>query len=276
MSSNDAVVSASGDAVSGRVDVGGRSLAIVSSGSGSPTVVLESGLGAESAWYEPVQDTVSRFARVVRFDRAGKGLSDPAPMPRTSHDMAGDLHALLANAEIPGPYVLVGQSVGGLNARVYASLYPAAIAGMVLVESMHEDQFATLGPLLPPPFPGEPPALTGFRQFWTKDWADPARNAEGIDFPASCAQGRAVTALGNLPLVVLTAGYEGDPEFGNMPPAMRQAWAARWWEMQARLAGLSSASSHILVPGSGHFMQRDAPDAVIAAIRQVVEATRRH
>lgn len=267
---------AAGDVVSRRIDVGGRSLAIVCSGSGSPTVVLESGLGAESAWWEPVQDAISRFARVVRFDRAGKGMSDPAPTPRTSHDMAADLHTLLANAEIPGPYVLVGQSVGGLNARVYASLYPADIAGMVLVESMHEDQFATLGPLLPPPFPGEPPALTGFRQFWTKDWADPARNAEGIDFPASCAQGRAVTALGDLPLVVLTAGYEGDPEFGNMPPAMRQAWAGRWWEMQARLAGLSSASSHIRVPGSGHFMQRDAPDAVIAAIRRVVEATRRH
>lgn len=267
---------AAGDVVSRRIDIGGRSLAIVSSGSGNPTVVLESGLGAESAWWEPVQDAVSRFARVVRFDRAGKGMSDPAPTPRTSHDMAADLHTLLANAEIPGPYVLVGQSVGGLNARVYASLYPADIAGLVLVDSMHEDQFATLGPLLPPPFPGEPPALTGFRQFWTKDWADPAKNAEGIDFPASCAQGRAVTALGDLPLVVLTADFEHAPDLAEAPAALRQAWAGRWWEMQAHLAGLSSASSHLLVPGSGHFIQRDAPDAVIAAISQVVEATNRH
>lgn len=237
-------------------------------------MVLESGLGAESAWYEPVQDAVSRFARVVRFDRAGKGLSDPAPTPRTSRDMAADLHALLANAEIPGPYVLVGQSVGGLNARVYASLYPDDIAGMVLVDSMHEDQFATLGPLLPPPFPGEPPALTGFRQFWTVGWADPTKNAEGIDFVASREQGHAVTSLGDLPLAVLTADFEHSPDLADAPAALRQAWAGRWWALQERLAALSTASSHELVPGSGHFIQRDAPDAVIAAIRRVVVATR--
>jgi len=275
VNSDDSVPIASGDTVSGRVDVGGRSLAFVRSGSGSPTVVLESGLGAESDWWKPVQDAVARFARVIRFDRAGKGLSDPAPTPRTSHDMVADLHALLANAEIPGPYVLVGQSVGGLNVRVYASRYPDDIAGMVLVDSMHEDQFASMGALLPPPFPGEPAALTGFRQFWTKDWADPAKNAEGIDLPASCAQGRAVTSLGDLPLAVLTADYENAPDLRDAPPALLQAWTSRWWDLQGRLAKLSTASTHELVPGSGHFIQRDAPDAVIAAIRQVVETSRR-
>lgn len=275
MTSGDSVSAPSGDTISECIDVGGRSLAIVRSGSGSPTVILESGLGAESAWWQPVQDAVSRFARVVRFDRAGKGESDPAPTPRTSRDMVADLHTLLANADIPGPYLLVGQSVGGLNVRVYASRYPDEIAGMVLVDSMHEEQFATLGPMLPPPFPGEPAALTGLRQFWTTDWIDPAKNAEGIDLPASCAQGRAVTSLGDLPLAVLSADYEHAPDMRDALPALRQAWAGRWWDLQSRLAGLSTASTHALVPGSGHFIQRDAPDAVIAAIHQVVEASRR-
>jgi pimeloyl-ACP methyl ester carboxylesterase len=275
MKSNSAITVATGGTISERIDVGGRSLAMVYSGAGSPTVVLESGLGAQCAWWETVQDAVSRFTSVCRFDRAGKGLSDPAPTPRTSHDMTADLYALLANAHIPGPCVLVGQSVGGLNVRVYASRYPAQVVGMVFVDSMHEDQFVTMGPLLPKPFPGEPAELTGLRRFWTVDWADPTKNAEGIDFPVSCAQGRAVTSLGDLPLVVLTADYEITSDFDAAPAAFRRQWAHQWWELQTRLAGLSTASSHRLVPGSGHFIQRDAPDAVIDAIRQVVETARR-
>jgi len=239
------------------------------------TVVLESGLGAESSWWDLVQGAVSPFARVVRFDRAGKGLSDPAPVPRTSLDMAADLHTLLERTRIPGPYVLVGQSVGGLNMRVYAARYPDAVAGMVLVDSMHEEQFVTMGPLLPPPFPEEPPVLTGLRQFWTHDWVDPTKNVEGIDFPASCAQGQAVTSLGSLPLAVLTADFEHAPELSEAPPAFRIAWAKRWWELQTSLARLSSASTHTLVSGSGHFIQRDVPDAVIAAIREIVETPQR-
>lgn len=275
MADDDVIADASGGAESGRGDVGGRSLAFVRSGSGSPTVVLESGLGAESAWYGPVQEAVTRFARVVRFDRAGKGLSDPAPTPRTSADMAADLRALLTNAGLPGPYVLVGQSVGGLNVRVYATRYPEDVVGMVLVDSMHEDQFLTLGPMLPPPFPGEPAEITGLRQFWTVDWTDPTKNAEGIDFVASRAQGHAVTTLGDLPLIVLTADYENAPELSAAPAEFRRAWAARWWELQGRLAALSSASTHTLVPGSGHFIQRDAPDAVVAAIREIVAMVQR-
>lgn len=274
MANDGGVRAASGDTGSGRIDVGGRSLAFVHSGSGSPTVVLESGLGAESAWYEPVQKAVSQFTAIIRFDRAGKGSSDPAPTPRTSHDMAADLHALLANAAIPEPYVLVGQSVGGLNVRAYASRYPEEVAGMVLVDSMHEDQFVTLGPMLPPPFPGEPAELTDLRQFWTVDWADPAKNAEGIDFVASRAQGHAVTSLGDLPLVVLTADYENARELSAAPAEFRRAWAGRWWALQSSLAALSTASTHTLVSGSGHFIQRDAPDAVVAAIREIVAAIR--
>ncbi len=272
MIASNAAINGSSDIAGERVDVGGRSLAFVRSGSGSPTVVLESGLGAESAWYGPVQDAVSRFAGVARFDRAGKGLSDPAPTPRTSADMAADLRALLANAGIPGPYVLVGQSVGGLNVRVYAARYPEDVVGMVLVDSMHEDQFATLGPMLPPPFPGEPAELTGLRQFWTADWADPAKNAEGIDFVASREQGHAVTSLGDLPLAVLTADHENARDLSAAPAEFRRAWAQRWWALQSALAALSTTSTHTLVPGSGHFIQRDAPDAVIVAIRDLVAA----
>jgi pimeloyl-ACP methyl ester carboxylesterase len=184
--------------------------------------------------------------------------------------MAADLHAMLANAAIPEPYVLVGQSIGGLNARVFASQYPESVAGVLLVESTVEDQFDAMTSLFPPPFPGEPGALTGLRQFWTKDWSDPAKNAEGIDFRTSFDQGRHIGSLGNLPLVVLTADYQNSPDMAAAPEAFRQAWAERWWDLQSQLTTLSTLSSHIVAHDSGHFVQRDNPGSVIAAIREVL------
>src|SRR5206468_825967 len=120
----------------------------------------------------------------------------------------------------------------------------------------------------------EPATLTGVRQFWTVDWTNPAKNAEGIDFPVACEQGRAVRSLGDLPLAVLTADYVHAPDLAEATETFRAAWAQQWWALQSSLATLSTASTHILVPNSGHFIQRDAPDAVVAAIRQVVDAIR--
>src|SRR5687768_13073305 len=91
------------------VDVGGRCLYIKCMGEGSPTVILEHGMATESGSWATVQQAVAQFTRVCAFDRAGRGTSDPAPTPRTSQDMAADLHALMTNAHVPGPYILVGK-----------------------------------------------------------------------------------------------------------------------------------------------------------------------
>jgi len=123
------------------IDIGGRRLALTCSGSGSPSVVLETGLGAESADWAAVQRGVEGFARVCRYDRAGRGASDPAPSPRTAADLADDLRYLLWAGGVPAPYVLVGHSLGGLLARVFAQRYAGEVAGIVLVDSMHERQF---------------------------------------------------------------------------------------------------------------------------------------
>jgi pimeloyl-ACP methyl ester carboxylesterase len=103
---------ASGDGEYTLVDVGRYRLAIHCIGEGSPTVVLETGLGAPSEYWAPIQQEIAWLTRVCRFDRAGRGKSDPAPTPRTCADMVADLHALLHNASIPAPYVLVGNSLG--------------------------------------------------------------------------------------------------------------------------------------------------------------------
>ena len=121
------------------VDIGGYKLHINVTGEGKPTVVLIAGAGDFSFDWSLVQPGVARFARVASYDRAGMAWSDLGPTPPTMQQDAYELHLLLNKAKLPGPYVLVGHSIGGLIARVFTSLYPDEVAGMVLVDATHED-----------------------------------------------------------------------------------------------------------------------------------------
>lgn len=121
------------------VDVGGYRLHLNCTGNTGPTVVLIAGAGDFSFDWGLVQPDVARFARVCSYDRAGFAWSDPGPTPNTMRQEAYELHTLLRAAVIKGPYVLVGHSIGGLIARVYAEQYPKEISGMVLVDATHED-----------------------------------------------------------------------------------------------------------------------------------------
>ncbi len=120
------------------VDVGGYRLHILCVGTGSPAVVLEAGLGAMSLAWDLVQKEMGRTTQVCAYDRAGMGWSESGPQPRTPGQLARELHTLLTNAGIPGPYVLVGHSVGGKNVRMFALRYPNEVAGMVLVDARSE------------------------------------------------------------------------------------------------------------------------------------------
>lgn len=255
-----------------QVDTTGRRLALARAGVGAPTVVLETGLGAESEEWEPVFQEVKQFTSVCRYDRANRGRSDPAPKPRSAQDFVADLYSLLVAAAIPRPLVLVGHSLGGLIVRLYAHQYPQDVAGLVLVDPMHEDQFDRIGPRIPAPFPGEPAALTQLRSFWATDWRDPAKNQEGVDFPASQAQAHRIDKLGAIPILVLTSGTflrEAPPE-----PAAQQLAAQLqmlWQEMHRELMQQSSNATQLLVETSGHFIQREQPEVIVAAIRQMLE-----
>ncbi|MEP7201618.1 MAG: alpha/beta fold hydrolase [Ilumatobacteraceae bacterium] len=125
-------------------DIGGHRLHINCSGTGSPTVVLENGLGATSLTWTRITAEVSRTTRVCAYDRAGQGWSDDVSAPQDGLAIAADLHALLARSGEPGPYLLVGHSAGGAYAMTYAAQYPDEVAGMVLLDSMSPYAFTAL------------------------------------------------------------------------------------------------------------------------------------
>lgn len=252
----------------------GRRLAGIVQGEGWPTVVLETGLGADAADWAEVQQGIAGVTRVLRYDRAGRGRSDPPPrLPRSAEDLAADLRALLHTPGLrEGTCVLAGHSFGGLLARLYACFHPRDVAGLVLVEAMHEDQFDVLGPAFPSPTDDEGPALKSMRAYWCGGWRDATLNEEGIDLAASLEQARAAAHLGGLPLTVLTAGgFVGRKFFAEADGERLQAL---WGGLQNRLAALAEPVEHVVVEASGHFMQRDAPQAVVDAVRSMVERLR--
>ncbi len=248
----------------GLVDIGGLSLHIHCVGNGDPVVVLEAGLGNDGSVWNDVGRGIGRFARACATDRAGMGYSSgPAPRPHTHRQMARELHAVLVRAGLVGPYVLVGHSMGGINVRFFASEHPAEVAGMVLVDAT-QDPLRTWS-LMPNAELAE--RKEGLRKL-----------PEGLDFEtfvAGAAEMRASSqSIGDKPLVVLTRGKEDAPSPGH--PELSTNMLRTWQELQADLPRLSTNSVQIVATNSRHYIQWDAPNLVVAAVREVVEAARTH
>ena len=253
------------------IDIGGHRLAMTSQGAGSPAVVFETGLGAESGEWAAVEAQIIG-ARTLRYDRANRGSSDPLPGPRSALQMVDDLDRLLRVASIEPPYILVGHSFGGLLARVFAHRHSDRVASLVLVDAMHEDQFETFAPLFPPAEPSEPAELTRVRAFWQGGWRSPEATVEKIDFTASLSQAREVRSLGDIPLHVIIAGtYLHQP---LIPPSVREPLQSRWQAQQLQFLKLSTESACSFALGSGHFIQRDQPSSIGEAINTMVAQVR--
>ena len=257
-----------------RIDVGGYKLTLLARGQGTPTVVIEPGTGlaaVESGEWKAVCDEVAKKARVCLYDRAGLGTSDAAPMrPRTSRDIARDLHALLVNAKVPGPYVLVGHSIGGLNVRVFADMYPDDVAGVVLVDATHPDQESKWLAALPAEMPGEHPALKKSREFLAARLSNRGDNPDGMDLIASREQVRAIGTMGDKPLAVLTHSPEWKM-VPDLPDDVLKPLEQVSQELQAGFPALSTNSSHQVAKKAGHGIHMDEPGLVVEAIFDVIE-----
>ncbi len=282
------------------VDVGGFRLHLVCEGAGSPTVILDSGSGDSWLSWFRVQPEIARTTRVCSFDRAGIGYSDPGPQPRSRRRSVEELRTLLARAGVPPPYILVGHSFGGLDVRLFAALHPEDVAGLVLVESSHEDHWAQAphefwlkhqeamkedrllaekaehGEAMAPisSIPGLPwkarrqLAVVSRRPAWYRATVEESDIAE-----ASPREFAGLPRQLDVPLIVLSAGSRQRPP--SRPLELHQRWVRIAGELQDDLAARSRNSRHVTVPGAGHAIQWDQPKAVIDAVMSLVDQLRR-
>jgi pimeloyl-ACP methyl ester carboxylesterase len=282
-----------------RVDIGGRYLHLHCSGEGPHTLILEAGLGNSSASWMQVQRRAARFTRVCSYDRAGLGWSDPTTGPLTTDQVVDDLRALLQAASVPGPHVLAGWSAGGLFLRSYVQRYPADVAGLVLIESSHEQQGNRHWAL-----PGTDSMLATLDICRRLAWTGVVRLSGAMDmvtqglplpeeqrtamlahanrrgfcagiqreiggFTSQVVAAEGPSTLEDLPLLVITRGrpvsaedFRGLDATIDNEAEMQEAWAA----MQAELAVLSTNATRVVVPDAGHMLPLEAPDAVTEAL----------
>jgi pimeloyl-ACP methyl ester carboxylesterase len=254
------------------VDIGGRTLSIACVGptdTGRPTVIFESGLGGDRGTWADVLTELGGTDRGCSYDRAGLGLSQPAPKPRTTDDQVADLHKLLTTAGLTPPYVFVGHSSGGWNVMVYGGTYPDDVAGVVMVDVRPPAFSAKSFAALPPEKAGEPDGLHQARG--DADFEkDPSRNPEGLDLIKSAAQATASPGFGDRPLTVLTAGDRTAVTEG-LPPAVAKDLDGIWMGLQADLVALSSHGRQEIVPNATHDMPFEQPDVIVKAIRDILD-----
>ncbi len=275
----------------GLVDIGhGRKMYLACRGTGSPTVILVAGLKASADdWMTTtpgkpnVFSAVATFTRVCAYDRPGTPVgdrpsrSDEVVQPTTAADAVADLHALVVAAGFATPAVLVGHSYGGLIVRLYASTYPQAVSGMVLLDALTE----------------------GLREAETpEEWAiqrtlingDIAASLklypalEQVDTDRSFEQILAAEPLKPMPLIVLSADRPWGPQVpaliangtlpADVPPDFGYVTDKAQIKAQAKLAALVPGAKHITDTNSGHEIHKDQPQLVTDAIREVVEAVR--
>ncbi|OAI15349.1 alpha/beta fold hydrolase, partial [Methylomonas koyamae] len=296
------------------ISANGVNLHLYCMGSGSPTLILEAGLGENVLSWYPVHAKLAQTMRVCAYDRPGLGWSDPMDAAIQPDEVAENLHALLHNAGIAPPFVLLGHSRGGIYVRAFYHRFPEQTQGIVLVDSTHE-----LGPMHDYPYAiwdyrkqamqiaiAEPLSRLGVVRLLGIADADrrPSLLPAAILAAKTAIQSRTDTAhavvneiavmrqgldsatpppdsLGNLPLLVLTAGNLVDPDIVAREAASagkdveaEKVLAEIQQADQDDLAPLSSHSRHIVVGNSGHFIMQDQADEFAIAVRDFVKEGR--
>lgn len=290
-------------------NVDGYKMHIYCAGQGSPTLILDTGLGGDSTAWGAVQPTLSKTTRVCSYDRAGYGGSSARPGTRDADHITGELHDLLTQAGITGPIILMGHSIAGLYIRVYAARYPQEVAGLVLVDSSIPLQ--DKNPVFKAVIAREEgtdtaverfleqatfilgvPRLMGLSSFVPADW-DPrvgkmmvedhfswdaaaeaeARAAELKSFDQSSLEALRAKNFGNLPILIFSED-PNTPEFPGIPASLVKRLAVVWNQMQPQLKDLSTRSRRIIAKGSGHPIPIERPDLLNKEVAIFVQQVR--
>lgn len=272
-------------------DVGGRFLHLLDTGTGSPAVVIVPAVGGNVLDWLAFHRELARDMRVCVYDRAGFGWSDPPRGRRTFDDMADELQQGLAGAGIGPPYLLVGHSIGGIIVRRFTARYRRDVAGMVLIDSSHEDQarrrradgFWRGSPRVLWYVLRQRARVLGLRRLAVQAGTSELNAEIARDIPpefAAAARAINLTARHRRAVVhelmLMTRSHGRPPGLGGLPMTVLTA-AGRdpiWMQMQAELAALSTASMHIVAAHGGHYLQRDEPDLVASAIRDLMARIR--
>jgi len=277
---------------------------------GRPNVILDMGLGGNLLYWHEVQEDIAKFAKVISFDRAGIGWSLRSSKPRTSTNIIEETRNMLVKAGIKPPYILVGHSFAGLNARLYAKKYPDEVVGIVLVDSSHEMQNLSLPKAkslmnqvldrpylhLPLRFLSRIGVIRLYRKFSSdsgtfknKEIGHLARIKESsnkfidtiIDewrvFDANLESARNLDkSLGNLPLTVITAAMGISPEtcalHGHFSMDRCKKAHKVWHECQKDLLTRSSNSRQILAKNSTHIIQQCEPKLIVSAVKDMLDS----
>jgi len=239
------------------IDVGGYRLRFERAGHGTPTVVMDAGLCQTLRSWDRIAPEVAKFTGVVTYNRAGLEGSDAGPRPRTSQQNVDELQKLLKTAGVPGPYVLVGHSFGGLNVRLYASEHAEQVVGMVLIDASYEEEYLRFA------------ALKSGEERNSYIRHESGDNCEEVNLLESGQLVHKASLIPGIPVIVLSA----DP-YHSKDKAVDAEWAQLQMEMQSWLARRVSKGKQTIVAGSGHFIQLDQPEVVIDSILTIVNAAR--
>jgi len=269
------------------VDVGGHRLHLYCAGQGSPTVVLESGLGGFSLEWWQVQHRLAQTTRTCAYDRAGLGWSDLGPSPRLGSQIVEELAGLLQRAEVTPPYVLAGHSFGGYLVRHFAAAYPRQSAGIVLVDASHTDQAERIPevrirrrPLaerydtVVVPVVSNPAILQRYSDeiretvpvLMFNNKAVRTYMSESSNFTLSAAEVADMKLPEEIHLVVISRGRRVWPE-----TPLGDAQELAWKNMQRDLAKLTPQSTHVIAQKSGHMVHLDEPEQVVKAVLALID-----
>jgi pimeloyl-ACP methyl ester carboxylesterase len=262
------------------INIGSHQLHYYCIGNGSPTIVLDVGIG------ETYRDWLSFFEKsaiktqIFYYDRAGYGQSEMGTLPRDSKTEADELKTLLEKANIIGPYILIGHSLGALNLQIFASINKTDIAGMVLLDPPPLDWILGKG------FP----KLTELAEQTTKNFeqfSENMRNSENegdrqkADFFKTLAsehremfsnsgkQAAAISSFGDIPLIVIASG-KPNPQMGEDAEKFQNFWNDQCKEISLK----SKNGKYVLAAESSHYIYRDDPDIVLKALNELLSKSK--